>query len=342
MDSSAVTSHVKQAYQKKLLSQVDVVRIEAIGEGGLRHHAVLLCEDEEVFHCPSDECEAKCTEVKVEPLEDFTKRFVHWQAYQLPESVDHAQEIRQLLHRLKTRREGEENLLCRQCCNRHFAECCFEGQVKGEKPATGGHQALFHAVNVLTSLKTAVVAGMSAACCQTTTNIRTARYLLGRIPIGSITTKVPIPYMGRLAATGLGTGVFVGSVAVGLVWQAAVNLYATRFNAHLAASCLPICVCNSTDKEVNLQLRSVGSGVSLSNLVQWGREWCGAGCRTLMLAAGAAGELNPPCDEATASRFLLVAFTKNKDREATSLEVRRGDVIVWNDDGLTQVQLDEG
>ena len=29
-----------------------------------------------------------------------------------------------------------------------------------------------------------------------------------------------------------------------------VNLYATRFNAHLAASCLPICVCNSTDKDV--------------------------------------------------------------------------------------------
>lgn len=321
---SVTECDVKQVYQKKLLSQLNVARIEAISSSGVRHYAVLLCEDEKVFHCQSDECEgtSDTKEVIVESMDDFAQRYDQWQAGQLPDSADHAKEVLQLLDRLKTRRQGDEDLPCRRCCSKHFAESCFEVKKVGEVKLTR-EQILFHVANLLTSLKTGVVAGMSAACVTTTMTIRTPILLLGRIPLRYTTTTAIVPYMGRLAATGVGTGVFAAGVAVGLAWNFAVNLYARRFNERLAASTLPICVCNSTDKEVTLQLRSVRGGISLADLVQSVREYCGAGCRTLALQAGVAGELNPPCEE------------------AASLQVHRGDVLLWSGEhrGFTQVQL---
>ncbi|CAL1160655.1 unnamed protein product [Cladocopium goreaui] len=338
---SVTECDVKQVYQKKLLSQLNVARIEAISSSGVRHYAVLLCEDEKVFHCQSDECEgtSDTKEVIVESMDDFAQRYDQWQACQLPDSADHAKEVLQLLDRLKTRRQGDEDLPCRRCCSKHFAESCFEVKKVGEVKLTR-EQILFHVANLLTSLKTGVVAGMSAACVTTTMTIRTPILLLGRIPLRYTTTTAIVPYMGRLAATGVGTGVFAAGVAVGLAWNFAVNLYARRFNERLAASTLPICVCNSTDKEVTLQLRSVRGGISLADLVQSVREYCGAGCRTLALQAGVAGELNPPCEEADPEqRFLLCAFIQNK--KAASLQVHRGDVLLWSGEhrGFTQVQL---
>ncbi|CAJ1437337.1 unnamed protein product [Effrenium voratum] len=134
-----------------------------------------------------------------------------------------------------------------------------------------------------------------------------------------------VPMMGRLAATGVGAGVFAAGVAVGLAWNVAVNMYAERFNARLASS-LPICVVNCSDKEVQLQIRSAGMG----ELVQYVRAYCGAGCRMLVLAPGAAGQLKPPC-EAACSHFLY-AFTAKKQQE--TMEVHRGDVIMYTDKGF--------
>lgn len=342
---SVTECDVKQVYQKKLLSQLSVARIEAISSSGVRHYAVLLCEDEKVFHCESDECQetSDTKEVIIESMENFAQRYDQWQACQLPDSADHAKEVLQLLDRLKTRQGEEDRGRCRQCCSKHFAESCFEVKKAGEVRAVTREQILFHVANLLTSLKTGVVAGMSAACATTTMTIRTPILLLGRIPLRYTTTTAIVPYMGRLAATGVGTGVFAAGVAVGLAWNFAVSLYARRFNERLAASTLPICVCNSSDKEVTLQLRSVCGGINLADVVQSLRESCGAGCRTLSLEAGVAGELNPPCEEAgPEQRFLLCAFIQKK--KAASLEVHRGDVLLWSGErrGFTQVQLHDG
>ncbi|CAJ1338717.1 unnamed protein product [Effrenium voratum] len=89
--------------------------------------------------------------------------------------------------------------------------------------------------------------------------VRTPIFLLGRIRLGFTATQAIVPMMGRLAATGVGAGVFAAGVAVGLAWNVAVNMYAERFNARLASS-LPICVVNCSDKEVQLQIRSAGMG----------------------------------------------------------------------------------
>ncbi|CAJ1437338.1 unnamed protein product, partial [Effrenium voratum] len=99
---------------------------------------------------------------------------------QLPDSVDHAQQV---LSRTK-----ELSKAALTCCSKHFAEFCF-AKLEAEKASLSRDQLLFHVANVATSLKTGVVAGMSAACATTTMTVRTPIFLLGRIRLGFTATQ---------------------------------------------------------------------------------------------------------------------------------------------------------
>merc|ERR1712107_122626 len=70
------------------------------------------------------------------------------------------------------------------------------------------------------------------------------------------------------------------------------------------------------------------------------RSSCGVGTTWLALGPGIGGELNPPAEEELFSRFRMRVLKKSWSmrRDLAGATVARGDVLVYRDGALTQVQ----
>eukprot|EP00931_Biecheleriopsis_adriatica_P104229 TRINITY_DN78923_c0_g1_i1.p1 TRINITY_DN78923_c0_g1~~TRINITY_DN78923_c0_g1_i1.p1 ORF type:complete len:219 (-),score=45.58 TRINITY_DN78923_c0_g1_i1:38-694(-) len=210
---------LRSAYHKKL-SQVQLSPCAHIAvvlpsnqklgpaAGILEHHAVLDVAAREVIHYLPDK---ESNRVQVSSLQAFEEDFGTWRVVALPSSLLHGQNI---LERARSKvGEAEYSLMSNNC--EHFATWCFNESASSAQVWSMG-------VNVASSAKGGVVAGVAAA--SATTTVTTPWYFLGIIPWG--TTTATVPAISAAGAVGIGAAVFVGWVGVGLGVSYGINKWA--------------------------------------------------------------------------------------------------------------------
>eukprot|EP00930_Biecheleria_cincta_P056400 TRINITY_DN42535_c0_g1_i1.p1 TRINITY_DN42535_c0_g1~~TRINITY_DN42535_c0_g1_i1.p1 ORF type:complete len:369 (-),score=62.44 TRINITY_DN42535_c0_g1_i1:40-1146(-) len=343
--SPFASSSLRQAYCRKL-SQVQLApcahiavvlssSAKAACAAAFEHHAVLDISASEVIHYWPVAETARNT-VQITPLQVFAQDFGIWRVVALPKSPEHGHEV---LHRARSKiGEEEYNFVTNNC--EHFATWAFDESGSSNQVRSMG-------LNVVSSAKAGILAGIAAA--SATTTVTTPWYLFGLIPWG--TTTAIVPAVSTATAIGIGTAAFAGWVGLGLGMSYGLNKWAEHSNSQLS-ELVPIAVFNSSDTEIVIDVENIDSSsglypASVDDFVHDTRSYLGVGQRSLVLGSGLAGELNPPAEETLFHSFRLRVSTQKDSQlglsflatrqEIVTAEVLRGDVLVFTGSELQQV-----
>lgn len=309
----------------------------------LEHHAVRDVRRNCVIHYHGPDGEPTC--VREDSWDDFVQKWPRWRVVQLPSSAAHAEQV--LVRAYDKEGEAEYNLLTNNC--EHFATYCFSGDAVSLQALAAAGGA---GVGAVGGAGAGIGTGIMLAHIMTEQAVTTSvpYYWLGIIPAGT-TTQTTIATvrafsMPASVAGGVGAGVAVATAACLGTYGVAKWVDSGKIKASRR---LPIAVVNNSNREISVTLKNKDASfaalklAAIDDIVHDMRAWFGIGVRSATLGSGIDCELNPPAEEDIFHRFQLHVFwadeTDAETKQEATMIVQRGDVIVFRNDRLCEVNV---